>query len=87
MKNIEKRQRILKVEKRADYKLVAIVRWRGKYIWRDAHTDTFYTVYTKKGCIAQNVSKKSFNAIPQPGMFIRLCKNKKQYEITGRNGR
>ena len=40
-----------------------------------------------RGCIAQNVSKKSFNAIPQPGMFIRLCKNKKQYEITGRNGR
>ena len=87
MKNIEKRQRILKVEKRADYKLVEIVRWRGKYIWRDAHTDTFYTVHTKKGCVAQNVSKKSFNAIPQPGMFIRLCKNKKQYEITGRNGR
>ena len=34
-----------------------------------------------------DVSKKLFNATPQPGMFIRLCKNKKQYEITGRNGR
>ena len=83
MKNIEKRQRILKVEKRTIYHCYCIICYVSKY----EVGDVLYTVHTKKGCVAQNVSKKCFNTAPQPGMFIRLCKNKKQYEITGRNGR
>lgn len=82
-----KRYRILKVEKRDTYKINTIVRcYMGVFVYK-TRTDTFYTVHTKQGCAAYDVSKKLFNATPQPGMFIRLCKNKKQFEITGRNGR
>ena len=87
MKTTNKRHRILKVEKRDSHKIDTIVRCsRGVFVFK-TRTDTFYTVHTKLGCAAYDVSKKLFNATPQPGMFIRLCKNKKQYEITGRNGR
>jgi hypothetical protein len=83
MKTSNKRHRILKVEKRTTYKVFA----RIMFIDCKVYADTFYTVHTKLGCVAYNVSKKSFNATPRPGMFIRLCKNKKQFEITGCNAR
>lgn len=87
MKTTNKRHRILKVEKRDTYKIDTVVQcYMGVFVYKTL-TDTFYTVHTKQGCAAYDVSKKLFNATPQPGMFIRLCKNKKQYEITGRNGR
>ena len=87
MQKTNKRHRILKVEKSHTYKIDTVVQcYMGVFVYKTL-TDTFYTVHTKQGCAAYNVSKKSFNAIPQPGLFIRLCKNKKQYEITGRNGR
>ena len=87
MRKTNKRHRILKVEKRDTYKKnTFVVRFMGLFVYKTL-PDTFYTVHTKQGCVAYNVSKKSFNAIPQPGLFIRMCKNKKQYEITGRNGR
>ena len=83
MKTSNKRHRILAVEQRVTYNVYA----RICFVDCKEYVDTFYTVHTKQGCVAYNVSKKLFNATPQPGMFIRLCKNKKQYEITGRNGR
>ena len=83
MKTNNQRQRILNVEKKTIYHCYCIINYVSKY----EVADLLYTVHTKKGCVAYNVSKKSFNTIPQPGLFIRLCKNKKQYEITGRNGR
>ena len=82
MKKPEKRQRILNVEKKVDYKVTTIVRWAGGTKVYKEIVDTFYSVQTKKGCIAQNISKKCFNTTPQPGMFIRLCRNKQQFEIT-----
>ena len=78
-----KRHRILSVEKRTTYHVYA----RINFIDCKEYVDTFYTVHTKSGCAAYDVSKSLFNVPPQPGMFIRLCKNKKQFEITGRNGR
>ena len=83
MKTSNKRHRILKVEKRTTYKVFA----RIMFIDYKEYVDTFYTVHTKSGCVAYDVSKSLFNVPPQPGMFIRLCKNKKQFEITGCNGR
>ena len=87
MKPVNKRHRILKVEKRVAYKVTTIVNWPGGAKIYSEIVDTFYSVITKKGCVAQNLPQKCFNAKPQPGMFIRLCRNKQQFEITGRNGR
>ena len=56
-----KRHRILKVEKRNTYKIDTIVRcYMGVFVYK-TFTDTFYTVHTKQGCAAYDVSKKSFN--------------------------
>ena len=82
MRQTNKRQRILKVEKRTTHKIVAIVTWAGGRVCYKDLVDTFYSVQTKQGCVAYDVSKRLFNVPPQPGMFIRLCRNKKQFEIT-----
>ena len=87
MKTTNKRHRILNVEKRVAYKVTCMVHFAGGTRVFSEIVDTFYSVQTKQGCVAHNVSKSLFNVPPQPGMFIRLCKNKKQFEITSQNGR